>query len=76
VEEIIVSLLAIIGVLALIGVVAVLLALPVMWLLNYALAPSALVAVFGVAKIGIWKALGISTLSALLFKSYSSTKSK
>lgn len=75
-EELITGLGLFVGVLVIAGLVAGIFALPVMWLLNYVFAPSVLLAVFGVAKIGFWKALGVSTLSALLFKSYNDTKKK
>lgn len=45
-------------------------AFPVMWALNYVFASSVLIALFGVAKIGFWKAYVLSLLTAMLFKSH------
>ncbi len=47
---------------------ALLLAFPTMWLVNAVLAPSAITAIFGVAKIGFWQALGLGILTGLLFR--------
>jgi len=46
----------------------------VMLLINWLFTPTALMAVFGVAKIGFWKAWGISFLTSMLFKSTGSSK--
>lgn len=53
-----------------------LMAYPVMWMCNYLFAPSALQAVFGVSRMDFWKALELSVLCSLLFKSSSSSSSK
>lgn len=45
-------------------IIAVLLSFPVMWLWN-GLMPE----IFGLVRISIWQALGLSVLSSLLFKS-------
>jgi hypothetical protein len=52
-----------------IAVAAVLLGLPLMWLWNW-LMPS----IFGLTEITFWQALGLNTLSAILFKSTINTK--
>lgn len=66
--------LLIIGVIVLIGVLT---AVPIMLLLNWLIAPTLLLVIFGVAKIGFWKALGIGLLCGCLFKSTSyNTSSK
>ena len=48
---------------------------PVMWLMNYTLAPSLLVALFGVSKMTFWRTLAFSLLVGLLQKGSSSTNS-
>jgi hypothetical protein len=61
-----------------IGVVAVaslVVTLPVMWLMNWLIVPSALLAVFGTAHIGFWQAMGIATLCGCLFKGRASSSS-
>ena len=57
--------------------VAALIALPIMWLVNYLIVPKLIYAIFGVYKLNFWKALGIGLLSGSLFKSTqpSTTKS-
>jgi hypothetical protein len=60
-----------IGVIGLIIGLALLLAFPTMWIVNYLFAPSALMAVFGVAKFGLIRALIFNIFTGLVFKSYS-----
>ena len=55
---------------------AMLLAYPTMWLVNYLFAPSALMAVFGSATIGFWKAFWLNFFFGVAFKSSASTSSK
>jgi Flp pilus assembly protein TadB len=64
-------------VLALVLIVAISLlgAYPTKWLVNYVLAPGFIYFVFGVTKIGFWKALTTNILAGQLFKS-TSTSSK
>jgi hypothetical protein len=58
-----------------IAVVAIIIAYPVMWLVNYLVTPSALIAVFGLPALTFWKAFWLNFLCATLFKSTSvSTK--
>lgn len=45
----------------------------VMVLINYLFTGTALLAVFGVAKLGLWRAWCLTLLTGLLFKGYSST---
>jgi hypothetical protein len=49
-------------------VVAGILAIPMMFLVNYVFSPTALIAVFG-GPIGYWKAFWLTFLCSLLFKS-------
>ena len=44
-------------------------AYPTKWLVNYVLAPQFIYFVFGVTKIGFWKALTTNMLASSLFKS-------
>jgi len=55
-----------------IGLVA---AWPVMWIVNYLFAPSALLAVFGTPTLGYWKAYWLFFFFGLAFKSSSSSSS-
>lgn len=60
-----------------IALVSVMGAYPTKWLVNYVLAPGFIYFVFGVTKIGFWKALATNVLASSLFKSTStSTSSK
>ena len=59
----------------LIVAVSVIGAYPTKWLVNYVLAPQFIYFVFGVTKIGFWKALGTNVLASSLFKS-TTTSSK
>lgn len=61
--------------LALIVAISLLGAYPTKWLVNYVLAPGFIYFVFGVTKIGFWKALTTNILAGQLFKS-TSTSSK
>ena len=61
---------------AIVFVVALVLAYPTMWLVNYLFAPSALVAVFGTAAIGFWKAFWLNFFFGVAFKSSASSSSK
>lgn len=55
--------------------IAALLALPVMWIVNYVLSEPALIAIFG-GPIGFWKAFWLIFVCGILFKSGASiTKS-
>jgi hypothetical protein len=56
--------------------VAALIALPIMWLVNWLIVPKLIYALFGVYKLGFLKALGIGLLSGTLFKSVSTTTGK
>jgi hypothetical protein len=49
--------------------VSIVMAYPVKWLVNYLFTPGVLMAVFGVTKFSIWRALWLSVLCGLLFKS-------
>jgi hypothetical protein len=40
-----------------------------MWAINYTFAPAVLVAIFGTASIGVWKAFALSFVCGSLFKS-------
>lgn len=55
--------------LAIIAVFALLVGYPVKWLLNYVFTPQALLAAFGVAKVGFWRAYWLSWLCSILVKS-------
>jgi uncharacterized membrane protein len=61
--------------LVLIFVLAFLMAFPTMWLVNYILSDTALVAVFG-GPLTFWKALALNFVCSLLFKSSGSTSCK
>jgi hypothetical protein len=63
----------VLGLLA-IAAISVLGAYPTKWLVNYALAPEFIYLVYGVTKIGFWKALATNVLASTLFKSTSSGK--
>lgn len=52
---------------------AILFTLPTMWLVNYVFTPATLISLFGVAQLSFWKAMGLSTLCAILFKGSSSS---
>jgi hypothetical protein len=41
---------------------------PLMWLMNYVLTPSAMLAVFGIAKMTFWKTFAFSILTGWLFR--------
>ena len=58
-----------------IALISVMGAYPTKWLVNYVLAPGFIYFVFGVTKIGFWKALGANVLASSLFKS-TTTSSK
>jgi hypothetical protein len=66
----------VLGIIVLVVVIGLLLAFPVMWLVNFLFAPSALLVVFGTVKLGFWQAYGLLVLAGLLFKSSSTTGSK
>lgn len=53
---------------------AALIALPVMWVVNYLFTPSFLVAVFGVPQIGFGQAAALAALCSALFNTSVSTK--
>ena len=57
---------------AMVALFALIMALPTMWLWNWALVPS----VDGIHEIGFFKALGLNFLFSILFKSNTTTKSK
>lgn len=50
---------------------AAIFAFPIMLLVNYLFTTHVILAVFGVAKISFWQALGLGILSGMLFKSSS-----
>ena len=52
-----------------VGVIAAVLAVPVMALVNYVVAPQFLLMVFGTVKLGFWKALCLNLLCGVLFQS-------
>ena len=51
-----------------ISLLALISAYPVKWALNYTLAPSVLMSIFGVAKVGALRAFCVSYLAAVLIK--------
>ena len=59
-EDLLKVIFAICLVVAFIVGLSLLMALPMMWLVNYLFSPSALLAVFGMAKIGFWKAFWLN----------------
>jgi hypothetical protein len=69
-------LLTVLGFIALMLLVATAYAWFVMVLLNWLITPTLLTAIFGVAKVGFWRAWGISVLTGVLFKSTSFSSSK
>jgi hypothetical protein len=56
--------------------VALLIALPMMWMVNYLFSDAALISVFGTATIGFWKAFWLSVFCSFAFKSSSSSSKK
>jgi hypothetical protein len=56
-------------------IIALLMALPVMWTVNYVFSDAALIAVFGAPAIGFWKALWLNFVCGILFKSSSRSSS-
>ncbi|MGB7957236.1 MAG: hypothetical protein WCF77_00110 [Minisyncoccia bacterium] len=54
-----------VGILVIVGL---LMGYPVMWLMNYLIAPTALQAVFGISQMTFWKAFWLNVLCGLLFK--------
>ena len=64
---------ALVGMLTVIGLIAT---YPVLWLMNYALAPSLLLAIFGVSKMTFWRTLAFVLLVGLLQKGSSTTEKK
>jgi hypothetical protein len=48
-------------------IIALLIGLPVMWMVNYLVAPSALFAVFGIYQLTFWKAFWLSILTGTFF---------
>jgi hypothetical protein len=63
------------GVIAVVAIAALslLMALPVMWLVNYLFTPQILLTVFGVSQITFWQALALNVLTGTLFKSSTSS---
>jgi hypothetical protein len=57
-----------------ITVCALLIGLPVMWMVNYLFASSALYTVFGVYQLTFWKAFWLSVLAGTIFTKGSSGK--
>lgn len=53
----------------LVVLVSVIIAFPIMWLWNW-LMP----VIFGLVEINVWQALGLSLLSSVLFKTYTTSK--
>ena len=51
-----------------------LMAFPTKWLINYIFTDGVRLSLFGVAKIGFWRALAINVLMGGLFKSVVNTK--
>jgi hypothetical protein len=60
--------------LVVITLIALLIGLPVMWMVNYLVAPSALFAVFGIYQLTFWKAFWLSILTGTLFYQSGSNK--
>jgi len=54
-------------------VVGLLVGYPAKWIMNYLLAPSALQAVFGVARMTFWRAFWLNILCGILFKASASS---
>jgi uncharacterized membrane protein YjjP (DUF1212 family) len=54
-------------------VVGLLVGYPAKWIINYLFAPSALQAVFGVARITFWQAFWLNILCGILFKASASS---
>jgi hypothetical protein len=52
-------------------IIAILLALPTMWLWNW-LMPE----IFGLVKIGFWKALGLNLFTGILFRNSNTNKNE
>ena len=69
-------LVAAIGLVAVIVGLSLLLALPIMWLINYTFTTSVLLALFGVPQITVWKTVALSIVTGSLFKGSSSSSSK
>ena len=61
---------------AILGFICIIATYPVMWLMNYTLAPSLLVALFGVGKMTLWRTLAFVLLVGLLQKGSSTTEKK
>jgi hypothetical protein len=55
-------------------VIALLIGLPVMWMVNYLFASSALYTVFGVYQLTFWKAFWLNMLTGTLFYQIGSNK--
>ncbi len=67
--QLFVAILTILGVFGLVFGLSILFAYPLMWAINYTFAPAVLVAIFGTAQIGVWKAFALSFVCGVLFKS-------
>lgn len=74
-DKVVLGVLAFLGVLVMFAVLSVLGAYPTKWIVNYLFSPSLLFAVFGVARIGFFKAFALNLFSALLIKSTCNVKS-
>lgn len=56
--------------------ISILSAYPVKWLVNDLFTPATINSLFGVTQLGFWKALELSVICGVLFKSSSSSSSK
>lgn len=54
-------------------VLALLMAYPTKWLVNYIFTDGVRLAIFGVAKIGVWQALALNYMCGILFKGTSAS---
>jgi uncharacterized membrane protein (DUF485 family) len=69
------TVLTILLVVAMIFTFSLLIGFPVKWLVNGLFTDQVRLALFGVARIGFWRAVGLSFLCGILFKSSGSTSS-
>jgi hypothetical protein len=72
-DDVFSAFITIIAALGMFFLIVVIMPFPVMWLMNWLFTPQAIHSVFGVWSFDFWHALGLSTLTGLLFKSTSTT---
>jgi len=65
-EAVVKFLIVFLGFIGLVALLATLGAYPTKWVVNYLFSPSALLAVFGTAKIGFWQALALNFITGLI----------